>query len=61
MKYQKILYCSYNHKPSVFSGPEITMPRDNVHFGAVEHRDLHNMYGLLYVRQKQGNLDSNIA
>eukprot|EP01090_Pellita_catalonica_P001556 TRINITY_DN11318_c0_g1_i1.p1 TRINITY_DN11318_c0_g1~~TRINITY_DN11318_c0_g1_i1.p1 ORF type:complete len:921 (-),score=130.25 TRINITY_DN11318_c0_g1_i1:38-2800(-) len=31
--------------PSVFSGPEITMPKDNIHFGGVEHRDVHNLYG----------------
>jgi alpha 1,3-glucosidase len=24
------------------------MPRDNLHFGGVEHRDLHNLNGLLF-------------
>ena len=24
------------------------MPRDNLHFGNVEHRDLHNLHGLLF-------------
>jgi len=34
------------NEPSVFNGPEVTMPRDAVHpHGNVEHRDLHNMYG----------------
>jgi len=33
------------NEPSVFSGPEITMPKDNLHFGGVEHRDIHNQYG----------------
>ncbi len=33
------------NEPSVFESPEITMPRDNVHFEGVEHRDLHNLYG----------------
>lgn len=33
------------NEPSVFESPEITMPRDNVHYGGVEHRDLHNLYG----------------
>lgn len=34
------------NEPSVFNGPEVTMPRDAVHpHGMVEHRDLHNMYG----------------
>jgi alpha 1,3-glucosidase len=33
------------NEPSVFNGPEISMPRDNVHYGDVEHRENHNMYG----------------
>ena len=33
------------NEPSVFNGPEISMPRDNIHFGDVEHRETHNMYG----------------
>lgn len=36
------------NEPSVFSGPEITMPKDNIHYGGWEHRDVHNIYGLLY-------------
>jgi len=38
------------NEPSVFNGPEVTMPRDNLHkchtsdYG-VEHRDVHNVYG----------------
>jgi Glycosyl hydrolases family 31 len=36
-----------NTKPSVFNGPEITMPKDNLHYGGVEHRDVHNAYGML--------------
>ena len=35
------------NEPSVFNGPEVTMAKDKMH-GAVEHRDLHNMYGMLY-------------
>lgn len=31
------------NEPSVFNGPEVTAPRDLVHFGGVEHRDIHNM------------------
>jgi alpha-glucosidase (family GH31 glycosyl hydrolase) len=27
---------------------QITMPKDNLHFGEVEHRDVHNLYGLYY-------------
>uniref|UniRef100_A0A3Q4GJW9 Glucosidase, alpha; neutral C n=1 Tax=Neolamprologus brichardi TaxID=32507 RepID=A0A3Q4GJW9_NEOBR len=33
------------NEPSVFSGPELTMPKDAVHCGDWEHRDLHNLYG----------------
>ena len=36
------------NEPSVFNGPEITMPKTNVHFGQVEHREVHNIYGYLY-------------
>ncbi|PVZ98864.1 hypothetical protein BB558_005128 [Smittium angustum] len=35
------------NEPSVFNGPEITMEKDNLHFGGVEHRDIHNVYGML--------------
>jgi alpha 1,3-glucosidase len=33
------------NEPSVFNGPEITMPKDNIHADGWEHRDVHNMYG----------------
>lgn len=33
------------NEPSVFDGPEQTMPKDAVHSGGWEHRDLHNLYG----------------
>ncbi|KAG6819063.1 hypothetical protein H0H93_015852 [Arthromyces matolae] len=36
------------NEPSVFNGPEITMPKDNIHFGGWEHRDVHNINGMLY-------------
>jgi len=35
------------NEPSVFNGPETTMQKDSKHFGNVEHRDCHNMYGIL--------------
>ncbi|XP_078047812.1 glucosidase 2 subunit alpha [Augochlora pura] len=34
------------NEPSVFNGPEITMPKDLVHYGGWEHRSLHNINGL---------------
>jgi len=34
------------NEPSVFNGPEVTMPRDAIHPSHdIEHRDVHNMYG----------------
>ncbi|KAG1729210.1 glycoside hydrolase family 31 protein [Suillus paluster] len=36
------------NEPSVFNGPEITMPKDNVHYGGWEHRDVHNINGMLF-------------
>ncbi|VDO93580.1 unnamed protein product [Heligmosomoides polygyrus] len=33
------------NEPSVFSGPEITMEKDLVHHGGLEHREVHNIYG----------------
>lgn len=37
------------NEPSVFSGPEVTMHKDAKHYGDFEHRDIHNMYGILHV------------
>lgn len=36
------------NEPSVFNGPEVTMPRDALHLGSVEHRELHNAYGYYF-------------
>ncbi|KAI0944115.1 hypothetical protein AcV7_002026 [Taiwanofungus camphoratus] len=35
------------NEPSIFNGPEISMPRDNIHYGGWEHRDVHNINGML--------------
>lgn len=37
------------NEPSVFNGPETTMPKDNLHHGSWEHRDVHNVNGLTFV------------
>lgn len=37
------------NEPSVFSGPEITFPKDVIHHGNIEHRLIHNEYGMLLV------------
>lgn len=36
------------NEPSVFNGPEITMPKTNIHHGGWEHRDVHNINGMLF-------------
>ncbi|KAK9096126.1 hypothetical protein Sjap_021623 [Stephania japonica] len=36
------------NEPSVFNGPEVTMPRDAQHHGGVEHREVHNAYGYYF-------------
>ncbi|XP_014235159.1 neutral alpha-glucosidase AB isoform X1 [Trichogramma pretiosum] len=36
------------NEPSVFNGPEVTMPKDLVHYGGWEHRDVHNINGMVY-------------
>lgn len=36
------------NEPSVFNGPETTMPKDNLHYGNWEHRDVHNLYGMTF-------------
>lgn len=36
------------NEPSVFNGPETTMPKDNIHYGHWEHRDVHNLNGLTF-------------
>lgn len=37
------------NEPSVFDGPEQTVPKDAVHHGGWEHRELHNLYGFYQV------------
>ncbi|KAI9891259.1 MAG: hypothetical protein M1814_002949 [Vezdaea aestivalis] len=36
------------NEPSVFNGPETTFPKDNIHHGQWEHRDVHNLNGLTF-------------
>lgn len=37
------------NEPSVFNGPETTMPKDNLHHDNWEHRDVHNLNGMTLV------------
>lgn len=36
------------NEPSVFNGPEITMQKDLIHHGGIEHREVHNLFGMYY-------------
>ncbi|KAF9446144.1 glycoside hydrolase family 31 protein, partial [Macrolepiota fuliginosa MF-IS2] len=36
------------NEPSIFNGPEITMPKDSIHYDGWEHRDVHNINGMLF-------------
>lgn len=38
------------NEPSVFSGPEVTCPKDIKHYGDWENRDVHNIYGMLMTK-----------
>ncbi|XP_015112799.1 neutral alpha-glucosidase AB [Diachasma alloeum] len=38
------------NEPSVFNGPEITMPKDLIHYGGWEHRDVHNLNCMMYTQ-----------
>lgn len=37
------------NEPAVFGAPELTMPKDAVHAGGWEHREMHNLYGFYQV------------
>jgi alpha 1,3-glucosidase len=36
------------NEPAIFNGPEITSPKDVKHHGGWEHRDIHNINGVLF-------------
>lgn len=38
------------NEPSVFDGPESTMPKDNIHYEGWEHRDIHNLFGHMQLK-----------
>ncbi|KAF3927139.1 Alpha-glucosidase [Dactylellina cionopaga] len=46
------------NEPSVFNGPETTMPKDNIHFDSWEHRDLHNINGMTFMNATHQALES---
>ena len=42
------------NEPSVFNGPEVTAYKDLIHYNNVEHRDIHNIWGM-YVHKATAN------
>lgn len=38
------------NEPSVFNGPEVSMQKDLLNLNKVEHREWHNLYGMLFQR-----------
>jgi alpha 1,3-glucosidase len=34
------------NEPSVFNGPEVSMPKDAKNLQGIEHREWHNLYGM---------------
>jgi len=44
------------NEPSVFNGPETTMPKDNTFYGNWEHRDIHNLYGMTFHNATYGGI-----
>ena len=42
------------NEPSVFNGPEVSMPKDAKNLAGVEHREWHNLYGI-YMQQATAN------
>lgn len=47
---ERVMIWNDMNEPSVFDGPEKTMPKDNVHYGGYEHRDIHNLFGAMQLR-----------
>jgi len=46
------------NEPSVFSGPEVTMDKDAIHYGGLTHGEVHNMYGFYQgLATYQGHVD----
>ncbi|XP_037807600.1 neutral alpha-glucosidase AB [Lucilia sericata] len=44
-----VMFWNDMNEPSVFNGPEVTMPKDLIHHGDWEHRDVHNLYGHMHI------------
>jgi len=41
------------NEPSVFNGPEVSMPKDAKNLQGIEHREWHNLYGMyVYIMRR---------
>lgn len=50
------------NEPSVFNGPEVSMPKDSKSINGVEHREWHNLYGQLFQRAtSEGIITRNVG
>ena len=49
------------NEPSVFNGPETTMPKDNIHYGGWEHRDVHNINGMTFMNATHQALEARLG
>ncbi|OBA21044.1 hypothetical protein METBIDRAFT_31664 [Metschnikowia bicuspidata var. bicuspidata NRRL YB-4993] len=49
------------NEPSFFNGPETSSPRDNLHYGAVEHRSVHNLWGKAFHELTHNALSKRLA
>ncbi|KAM9905877.1 hypothetical protein OXX79_001885 [Metschnikowia pulcherrima] len=49
------------NEPSVFNGPETSSPRDNVHYGDIEHRSVHNLWGKTFHELTFSSLTKRLA
>jgi alpha 1,3-glucosidase len=48
------------NEPSVFNGPEVSMQKDLLNLDKVEHREWHNLYGMLFHRSTtEGQIKRN--
>lgn len=44
------------NEPSTFNGPEKTFPKDLIHYGGWEHRDVHNQFGHMQLKSTHAGL-----
>jgi alpha 1,3-glucosidase len=48
------------NEPSVFNGPEVSMQKDLLNLEKIEHREWHNLYGMLFHRSTtEGQIKRN--